>query len=76
MPNLDPDPKSYPEPISESIGIHDVFLSFRGEDTRSSFTSHLYAALQNVGIKVFKDDGELHRGYHISTSYKSLHKAK
>nr|WIL60018.1 nodulation protein [Melilotus officinalis] len=48
--------------------IHDVFLSFRGEDTRSSFTSHLYAALQNAGIEVFRDDNKLQRGDHISTS--------
>ncbi|KEH25073.1 putative TIR domain, winged helix-turn-helix DNA-binding domain-containing protein [Medicago truncatula] len=48
--------------------IHDVFLSFRGEDTRSSFTSHLYASLRNSGIKVFREDDSLQRGDHISTS--------
>ncbi|XP_024641700.2 disease resistance protein RPV1, partial [Medicago truncatula] len=47
---------------------HEVFLSFRGEDTRASFTSHLYASLQNAGIKVFRDDDSLKRGDHISTS--------
>jgi len=47
---------------------YEVFLSFRGEDTRSSFTSHLHASLQNAGIKVFKDDDSLQRGDHISTS--------
>jgi len=45
-----------------------VFLSFRGKDTRASFTSHLYAALQKAGIKVFIDDNELQRGDHISSS--------
>jgi hypothetical protein len=45
-----------------------VFLSFRGEDTRASFTSHLHASLQNDGINVFKDDHSLQRGNHISTS--------
>ncbi|KAL2330862.1 hypothetical protein Fmac_018443 [Flemingia macrophylla] len=35
---------------------HDVFLSFRGEDTRRSFVSHLYAALSNKEIKTFIDD--------------------
>lgn len=44
---------------------HDVFLSFRGEDTRSNFTGHLYTALRNKGIKTFIDDG-LQRGPHIS----------
>ncbi|XP_024641851.1 disease resistance protein RUN1 isoform X2 [Medicago truncatula] len=48
--------------------IHDVFLSFRGEDTHACFTSHLYASLQNLGINVFKDDHSLQRGDHISKS--------
>ena len=29
---------------------YDVFLSFRGEDTRKNFTDHLYAALDQRGI--------------------------
>ncbi|XP_020221373.1 TMV resistance protein N isoform X2 [Cajanus cajan] len=48
--------------------IHEVFLSFRGEDTRASFVSHLSASLQNAGIDVFKDDESLRRGDHISDS--------
>jgi len=47
---------------------HEVFLSFRGEDTRASFTSHLYSSLQNDGINVFMDNNSLQRGDHISTS--------
>jgi hypothetical protein len=47
---------------------HEVFLSFRGEDTRASFTSHIYASLKNEGIKVFMDDDSLQRGDRISTS--------
>ncbi|KAI9071731.1 hypothetical protein K1719_046308 [Acacia pycnantha] len=43
---------------------YEVFLSFRG-DTRATFTSHLYSALCNAGIIVFKDDVELSRGKHI-----------
>ncbi|XP_058755507.1 disease resistance protein RUN1-like [Vicia villosa] len=50
------------------IRSYEVFLSFRGEDTRASFTSHLYAALQNDGITVFMDDDSLQRGDHISNS--------
>jgi len=57
-------PRSKPEPVR----IHDVFLSFRGKDTHASFTSHLYAALQKAGIKVFIDDNELQRGDHITSS--------
>ncbi|XP_029125271.1 TMV resistance protein N [Cajanus cajan] len=58
-----------PEPAENSRAysrIHEVFLSFRGEDTRGSFVSHLYASLRNAGINVFKDDESLPRGHHIS----------
>ncbi|TKY68700.1 Disease resistance protein TAO1 [Spatholobus suberectus] len=41
---------------SDNYWIHDVFLNFRGEDTRKSFVSHLYAALSNEGINTFIDD--------------------
>ena len=34
----------------------DVFLSFRGEDTRLGFISYLYNALCQRGIKTFIDD--------------------
>ena len=59
---------SPPRSTLEPARIHDVFLSFRGIDTRASFTSHLYAALQKAGVKVFIDDNELQRGDYISTS--------
>ncbi|CAL8173621.1 unnamed protein product [Prunus armeniaca] len=46
---------------------HDVFLSFRGEDTRSGFLSHLYHELQYwQAIKTFKDDRDLEKGASIS----------
>ncbi|KAM3233068.1 TMV resistance protein N-like [Capsicum annuum] len=47
---------------------YDVFLSFRGEDTRNSFVSHLHKRLENTGIDVFKDDVKLERGKHIATA--------
>ena len=43
-----------------------VFLSFRGEDMRKSFTEHLYAALNQKGIYTFRDDEKLKRGKCIS----------
>ena len=45
---------------------YDVFLSFRGIDTRRSFTDHLYAALKQKGIFTFRDNEELERGKYIS----------
>jgi len=54
---------------SEDVkGIVDNISHLRGKDTRASFTSHLYASLQNAGFRVFKDDHSLQRGDHISTS--------
>ncbi|KAL9344337.1 hypothetical protein Peur_062012 [Populus x canadensis] len=47
-------------------GTYDVFLSFRGEDIRKTFTGHLYAALVQAGIHTFLDDVELPRGEEIS----------
>lgn len=47
---------------------YDVFLSFRGEDVRKSFLSHLYGSLKRSGILTFKDDDELIRGEYISPS--------
>ncbi|XP_070665959.1 TMV resistance protein N-like [Malus domestica] len=44
---------------------YDVFLSFRGEDTRRTFTDHLYTALNNKGFLTFRDDDELERGEDI-----------
>ena len=45
--------------------IYDVFLSFRGEDTRKNFTSHLYGALCNQGFNTFIDK-DLQKGEEIS----------
>ena len=42
-----------------------VFLSFRGEDTRNGFTGYLYCALCDNGFKTFIDDN-LQRGEQIS----------
>ncbi|XP_028052567.1 TMV resistance protein N-like [Camellia sinensis] len=47
---------------------YDVFLSFRGEDTRKNFTDHLYTALVQAGIHTFVDDDELPRGHDISSA--------
>ncbi|KAL1362261.1 hypothetical protein AAHE18_03G067400 [Arachis hypogaea] len=41
---------------------YDVFLSFRGEETRHGFTGHLYDALCRNGINTFIDDENLRTG--------------
>ncbi|KAL2341468.1 hypothetical protein Fmac_009408 [Flemingia macrophylla] len=48
-----------------SSKTYDVFLSFRGEDTRLNFTSHLYKVLNEKKIKTFIDD-QLKKGDKIS----------
>ncbi|KAJ9551758.1 hypothetical protein OSB04_015803 [Centaurea solstitialis] len=45
---------------------YDVFLSFRGEDTRTSFVDHLYHALKQENIETYKDDENLERGKKMS----------
>ncbi|KAK9057663.1 hypothetical protein SSX86_022499 [Deinandra increscens subsp. villosa] len=45
---------------------YDVFLSFRGEDTRKNFVDHLYLALVNKGIITYKDDEKIKKGEVIS----------
>ncbi|KAJ6961492.1 disease resistance protein RPV1-like isoform X2 [Populus alba x Populus x berolinensis] len=44
---------------------YDVFLSFRGADSRKNFTDHLYTALKWAGIRTFRDDDEIKGGEHI-----------
>ncbi|KAJ0700280.1 putative TIR domain, P-loop containing nucleoside triphosphate hydrolase [Helianthus annuus] len=49
---------------------YDVFLSFRGEDTRKTFTDHLYAALKQAGIRTFRDDDAMDRGRRLEPELK------
>ncbi|KAF7849042.1 hypothetical protein BT93_L1308 [Corymbia citriodora subsp. variegata] len=46
--------------LSESS--YEVFLSFRGSDTRHTFTDFLYHDMVEVGILVFRDSESLHVG--------------
>ncbi|KAK2369851.1 disease resistance protein RPV1 [Trifolium repens] len=45
---------------------YDVFISFRGPDTRNTFVDHLYAHLTRKGIFAFKDDKRLEKGESLS----------
>ncbi|CAK8577105.1 unnamed protein product [Lathyrus sativus] len=51
---------------STTRNYFDVFVSFRGTDTRFNFTDHLFAALQRKGIYAFKDDTKLNKGESIA----------
>ena len=46
---------------------YDVFLSFRGEDTRKKFTDHLYTGLKQKGISIFRDNEKLKQGTSIAS---------
>ncbi|QHO34518.1 TMV resistance protein N [Arachis hypogaea] len=72
---LDSDPKVN-RPIEDSDSSclnsllpdlqYDVFISFRGEDTHASFTSHLFKALSRKLIVTYTDD-LLHEGDSITS---------
>lgn len=55
---------------SQDVGYtrehYQIFLSFRGEDTRYGFTGNLYNALHQEAFNVFMDDRGLERGDSIS----------
>ncbi|KAJ9675897.1 hypothetical protein PVL29_024728 [Vitis rotundifolia] len=56
---------------------YDVFLSFRGKDTRTNFTDHLYTSLVAKGIHTFREDEELERGGVITPELlKAIEKSK
>ncbi|TQD78215.1 hypothetical protein C1H46_036216 [Malus baccata] len=52
---------------ASSSGLkYDVFINFRGEDTRRGFVSHLYKALRQKPINTFIDAKELRKGECLS----------
>ncbi|XP_042483766.1 disease resistance protein Roq1-like [Macadamia integrifolia] len=44
---------------------YDVFINFRGEDTRNNCVGHLYMALKDRGIDAFIDSKDLWKGENI-----------
>ncbi|ESW24554.1 hypothetical protein PHAVU_004G140400, partial [Phaseolus vulgaris] len=55
---------------SPSQAIYDVFLNFRGPDTRQGFTGYLHKALRDSGIHVFIDDEGIQSGQIITPTLK------
>ncbi|KAL4581134.1 hypothetical protein LXL04_017343 [Taraxacum kok-saghyz] len=54
---------------------YDIFLSFRGVDTRHSFTDHLHKALLDANISTFLDDEEIETGEDLKPELESAIKA-
>ncbi|XP_065623342.1 disease resistance protein RUN1 [Quercus suber] len=65
---METDSSSFPSSSSSSVAQrkYDVFLSFRGEDTRNTLADLLYDAFNQKGINAFKDDEKLEKGKTIS----------
>ncbi|KAI8532361.1 hypothetical protein RHMOL_Rhmol11G0208800 [Rhododendron molle] len=55
-------PSSSSSSNPECKGRYDIFLSFRGLDTRKKFTDQLFHALVREGFQIFRDDDEIDRG--------------
>ncbi|CAH1440567.1 unnamed protein product [Lactuca virosa] len=54
---------------------YDIFLSFRGVDTRHGFTNHLYNALIHANITTFLDDEEIETGEDLKPELESAIKS-
>ncbi|XP_031475725.1 disease resistance protein RPV1-like isoform X2 [Nymphaea colorata] len=67
-------------PLSPSPGSSgfefEVFLSFRGEDTRKGFTRHLYDDLELRGISTFIDSEKLEKGEEINKLFEYIEMSK
>ncbi|KAJ4971681.1 hypothetical protein NE237_004780 [Protea cynaroides] len=56
---------------------YEVFLSFRGVDTRTNFTDHLYNALRCRGIRTFRDKEEFEIGKKMDPKlWSAIHQSK
>ena len=72
QPSFSPFPISSPTSSPPSVVIeivskkYDVFLSFRGDDTRKNIMGHIRDAFSEKGIEAFVDDDRLERGQYIS----------
>ncbi|KAK2632171.1 hypothetical protein EUGRSUZ_L01911 [Eucalyptus grandis] len=56
--------------LSSSCYRYDVFLSFRGADTRHGVTDRLYRELVLSGVRAFRDEEGLERGEEVSSGLK------
>ncbi|KAM7469904.1 hypothetical protein LguiA_008087 [Lonicera macranthoides] len=56
--------------VRSSFNSYDVFLNFRGEDTRKTFTHELYMALVQGGLSAFKDEDTMDKGEDLKSELK------
>ncbi|CAN6446007.1 unnamed protein product [Victoria cruziana] len=63
-------------PNTRESSEFDVFLSFRGEDTRKGFTGHLYEGLKLRGVSPFIDNENLQKGDEIERLLGYIEKSK
>ncbi|XP_031501487.1 disease resistance protein L6-like [Nymphaea colorata] len=55
---------------------YDVFINFRGKDTRNGFTTHLYEKLKNHGIITFIDNEGLKAGQRMNELLNCIERSK
>nr|XP_028959323.1 protein SUPPRESSOR OF npr1-1, CONSTITUTIVE 1-like isoform X2 [Malus domestica] len=61
---------------SSSSWKYDVFLNFRGEDTRKIFAGHLYRALNQKAINTFIDAEKLRKGNDLSELLSAIEESR
>ena len=59
-----------------SSSSKDVFISFRGPDTRKSFVCHLHKALERQLISAYLDTENLRQGDDVSNLFEAIAEAK
>ncbi|KAK2377930.1 heat shock cognate 70 kDa protein [Trifolium repens] len=62
--------------LSHSTAQYQIFISFRGKDTRDIFTNHLYEALCKEGFETFKDDKALEGGTPIDKLLEAIEESR
>ncbi|GAU25081.1 hypothetical protein TSUD_257750 [Trifolium subterraneum] len=62
--------------LSHSTAHYQIFISFRGKDTRKIFTNHLYEALCKEGFKTFIDDEALEGGSPIDKLLEAIEESR
>ncbi|TKY68711.1 Disease resistance protein TAO1 [Spatholobus suberectus] len=67
-----PNPRPHPFSNSKPQWIYDVFINFRGEDTRRNFVSHLHYALSKAGVNTFLDEENLLKGMQLEELLRAI----